>query len=159
MLSMNPPDSTDMQSRPSWQSHKRQKWKRVIIIGAFVMALTFIICTSISFRLIYKGVMAACINANREHAGNCSQSLIAYIKSDQQTFENKNKALWALGQLANKEALPFLKELESEISLEHPCDRGIQLCGLEVKKAIQWCSSGNLTSWMYRNQTIWCSKS
>lgn len=50
--------------------------------------------------------------------------------SENHSFEEKNSAVWALGQFADQKALPFLHEIE---------------------KAIKWCKRGNLTSWMYRN--------
>ena len=59
-------------------------------------------------------------------------SLVAMIGSSDYTLKQKNMAIWALGELKGKEALP---ELESLLT-GRPCNHQTEVCQYEVKKAI-----------------------
>jgi len=48
-------------------------------------------------------------------------------------YRANNHAIWALGQLGDKRALPFLKSLLTG----EPCDHETNLCQGEIKEAIQ----------------------
>jgi len=70
------------------------------------------------------------------------------LSSTSRSFREKNEAIWALGQLANKSSLPILrKHYTGKIPNKEPYDKNISQ--YELKKAINWCEKGNLTSWMY----------
>ncbi|MBF0208082.1 MAG: hypothetical protein HQK53_14480 [Oligoflexia bacterium] len=61
----------------------------------------------------------------------------------------RNNAIWALGQLADRRALPALNKLYlGTISPRESGDSTISQ--YELKKAIQWCEKGNATGWMYK---------
>ena len=92
-----------------------------------------------------------CIQAKHEFNSDCVESLISYIKSESNTIREKNRAVWALGQFADKKVLPFLEEIEKSAFSGKSCDLDKDICQYEVKKAIKWCTQGNLTSWMYRD--------
>jgi len=81
--------------------------------------------------------------------------LIELIKSENHSFKEKNNAVWALGQLADKQALSFLNDIVKTASDEKPCNPDKYLCRYEVEKAIKWCTQGNITSWMYKNRDSW----
>jgi len=110
---------------------------------------------SLGFSKIHAGVKSACIQAKQKHDGDCVESLIAFIKSETSTLREKNRAIWALGQLADKKALPFLEEMNESIPPKTPCNHDEQICQYEIEKAIKWCRQGNLTSWMYKNRENW----
>ena len=117
----------------------------------------FIVFTCYSFYKIYSGVKSVCIEAKHEFQQDCVNSLIAYFKSDIHTSEEKNHAIWALGQLADKKALPFLKEIEKEFNCPGKYKYDSYRC-YEIKKAIKWCMKGNATNWMYKNRENWKKK-
>lgn len=75
--------------------------------------------------------------------------------SDSYSFRARNSAVWALGQLADKKALPFLYELNKSLPEQKKCDYDESICKYEVQKAIAWCEKGNVTNWMYKNQANW----
>ena len=104
---------------------------------------------------IYSGVKTTCLRAKAAHPGDCMSALTAYIQSDTHTFRERNKALWALGQLADKKALPFLQELEASYAMVNKCDHNTQVCPDEIYKAIKWSKKGNLTHYMYKNREQW----
>ena len=89
----------------------------------------------------------------QEYQKDCTESLIEVIKSEDYTFNEKNGAVWAIGQIADKKAIPFLEELSETALYEEPCKLSESICGFEVQKAIKWCTKGNVTSWMYTSLT------
>jgi len=103
-----------------------------------------------TFNQIYRQVTRITELAKSEFSGDAVEALSSLIESDAYGFEEKNTAIWALGQLADSEALPFLEELNSDTEDDIiPFDRSSGLSKYEIEKAIQWCQKGNLTSWMY----------
>lgn len=131
------------------------KLKRIIIsLGIFIFILVLMLFFY-SFFKIYLDVKSACLRTQSEYVKDCVDSLIEYIQSDKNTFKNRNSAVWALGQLADKKALPFLYELDKSLPQQEKCKYENSLCKYEVQKAIKWCENGNITSWMYRIQDNW----
>lgn len=117
----------------------------------FIAGATFV---AFAFSTIYKEVKMVCLKAQNEYQLDCIDSLIKYVQSDKYTFRERNSAIWTLGQLADKKALPLLKSLyKGEIPPKEPLDETISQ--YELKKAITWCERGNVTSWMYRHRDKW----
>jgi hypothetical protein len=103
-----------------------------------------------TFNRIYRQVDMITTLAKKEFPGNAVEALGGLIASDAYGFEEKNTAIWALGQLADPEALPVLETLNSVAEDDSvPFDRSSGLSKYEIEKAIKWCRKGNLTSWMY----------
>ena len=63
-------------------------------------------------------------------------------------YSANNRAFWALGQLGDKRALPFLRNLLTG----EPCDHETNLCQGEIKEAIQRLESNqfNLPKFLFR---------
>ena len=121
-----------------------------IIVAGLVI---FLGSACYTFNLIYRQVYRITATARSEFSGNAVQALSSLIESDSHGFEERNTAIWALGQLADPEALPFLERIHAEAGTQTvPFDRSGGLSKYEIEKAIKWCSKGNLTSWMYRKQ-------
>lgn len=119
----------------------------IFSIAFFVLALTF------SLTKIYNDVKSICKEAKQEFHADCTTSLIAYSKSGNHSDREKIKAIWALSQIADSTALPYLENLST---LYECTKKGYEsyLC-YEVKKAIKWCKKGNLTRYMYRQREEW----
>lgn len=136
------------------------KQKRLIRVGfpfkkyifRAILALTlftalFFGCTMF---VIYKEVKEICHEARSEYRLDCVDSLTLLILSEDKSYRQKNSAVWALGQLADRKALPFLQELYTgSIPNKESLDKSISQ--YELFKAIKWCQNGNATSWMYKN--------
>ncbi|TSA26330.1 hypothetical protein D4R71_03950 [bacterium] len=130
-----------------------RKLKKIILYVS-VIALFFIIMSVIfSFHAIYTGVKNICVSAKEEFGQNCVQSLMMYIQSGNHSEKDKTHAVWALGQLADKNTLPFLENLQKEYTCEN--EQGKSKICYEIYKAIKWCTHGNATSWMYKNREKW----
>lgn len=119
---------------------------RVLTLSA-VFGLVLFVC---GFWVIYKDVKTMCIRVKGIYQDNCVNSLMMYLQSGTGTNREKNSAVWALGQLADKNALPFLYELNKTLPEREKCAYDKYLCKYEAQKAIKWCERGNITSWMYR---------
>lgn len=93
-------------------------------------------------------VKTNCLAAKNEYGGSCSQALTKQLQDENQGFRSRNSAIWTLGQLADKSALPALYALYTgDIPDREPLSGMISQ--YELKKAITWCEQGNSTSWMY----------
>jgi len=124
------------------------------IFYVFIIAFFFIILSIVfSFHAIYTGVKNVSVEAKQEFGEDCVHSLILYIQSDDHNEKDKIHAVWALGQLADKNALPFLENLQQEYACESDQAKS-QIC-YEIFKAIRWCMHGNVTSWLYKNREKW----
>jgi hypothetical protein len=114
----------------------------VIICLALIMILYAYACWSIG-----SGVQSMCKEATQEYRGDKIEALIAYVNSERHSLRDRNRAVWALGQLGEKQALPTLQKFYTGL----PCDHNRYLCQRELKKAIELCRGGiNATAWTWR---------
>ena len=118
-----------------------------IMISVLVLVLGFVAYT---FSSIYKGLERITNTAKAEFHGDAVYALMELVKSDAYGFEEKNQAIWAIGQYADKSALPFLELINPETVDSIPFDRKSGLSKREIERAKRWCTKGNCTSWMYR---------
>lgn len=93
-------------------------------------------CIIILFAGISSGVSAEidaiCEEACAKYPGTKVEALITYLKKTKE-LRKKNQAIWALGELRDKKALPILETLYTGA----PCDHSRYVCQYEVKKAIK----------------------
>jgi HEAT repeat protein len=93
------------------------------------------------------GVDAMVSLAQEQHAGPPVEALVAYAGSDANPLRQRNRAVWALGQLGDSAAQPFLAaQLE-----DRPCAHDSTLCQRELRKAVELCSGEpNITAAIWR---------
>jgi hypothetical protein len=96
-------------------------------------------------------VKEQCKYAQGTYEGNCTTALMYLVKDNNQSFRNRNSAIWALGQLGDPQALPILQSLYTGmIPDREPLDAGISQ--YELKKAINLVNGGTNISapvWRY----------
>ena len=131
----------------------KRKLKKIMLYVCAIVIFFIILSFVFSFHAIYTGVKNVCVEAKQEFGKDCVQSLILYIRSADHTQKDKIHAVWALGQIADKNALPILKDLQKEFNCENNPKR-LKIC-YEIHKAIKWCTHGNATNWMYKNKEKW----
>lgn len=127
------------------------KLKRYLIIGFLSVLVGFIIAFAISLRVIFLNVRSTCMEAQMKFEGDCVETLMAYVESDETNFKQKNKGIWALSQLADERALPLMHELLENKTCKDPCDRDNCICELLVNRAIKFTEGFTVTKWMYKN--------
>lgn len=119
----------------------------VLAVGASIFFLFFFIVD------IWIGYEAKriCQEAKWEyHKKTCVDSLIAVLEDEKQGFRVRNNAIWALGQLGDKKALPVLEKYYTGIIPDkEPLDNMISQ--YELKKAINLIKGGlNIAGWAWR---------
>ena len=115
----------------------------IVVIGALVLWLTM--------HWISSDVRAACHEARQEFEGDCVEALAAYASSDQRFFEERNDAIWALGEIGDRRAVPALQELlHTANPCESPCNVRKCICQYSLEKAIRLCEGLNIARWVWR---------
>ena len=123
------------------------RWKKISICAV----LGFLVLPGVSYVIVclYIGahVKSMSAEAMREYPGDRVEAVIAYVESESHSLKERNMAVWALGYLGEKRALPVLKRHLTGESCEH--DK--YLCQGELAKAIKKCEGGvNPCAWACR---------
>lgn len=119
-------------------------------IGISIFFLFFFItCSWIGYE-----VKDQCQSAQRQYHQDCVDSLISLLQDEDQPFRNRNDAIWALGQLGDRRALPILQSFYTgQIPAREPLNQTISQ--YELKKAINLTGGGlNLSAIIWRNALL-----
>lgn len=119
--------------------------------------LIFALFLCFSFYRMHAQVKDVSMRAKNVIAKDCVPSLIEYYNSIYCVPDDRVKVIWALGQLADEKALPFLYQIDSTYQCEGydtTMHMHWEIC-YETRKAIKGCSQGNNTSWLYYNRKNW----
>ena len=120
-------------------------------MALWVSALSVVVCfvayVIVSLR-IGAGVQAACETAMASHQGDRVEALMLFVEDDRHTLAERNRAVWALGQLGDRRALPLVRKYYSG----QPCDHENALCERELGKAIKLLEGGlNASALVWRH--------
>ncbi len=103
-------------------------WLLVIVLGvAFVASIPLYI-------MIGSGVNKTSQSAMAQFPGDRVEALMALVDCEGCSLHDRNHAVWALGQLKDKRALPVLHKYYSG----KPCDHEREICQHEITKAVRW---------------------
>jgi hypothetical protein len=116
----------------------------LFIIGLSITAL--IICLFLTLRIwIAHGIKERINIAEMQYAGNAEDALIAYLSDTSHSPQDRSDvAIWTLGQIRSKKALPILKDLYKNDPEGKTC-KGFHnsvLCQYEIHKAIVSIETG-----------------
>lgn len=129
--------------RPSW----RPWLKRGLTV---LLALPIVAFVAVSWA-VGSGVRAARDAAVEVHAGDQVVALVAFVETPTHSLQERNRAIWALGQLGDSRALPVLEKHFTG----GPCDHQRALCQLELGKALKLCRGGtNLPALVWRHGSL-----
>ncbi|MFZ5364520.1 MAG: HEAT repeat domain-containing protein [Patescibacteria group bacterium] len=116
-------------------------------VGVLLLLFAFLITgTQIGY-----DVKKRCDLAQNKYGGECVDALMSQV-ADDSVRTGKNDAIWALGQLGDKKALPFLEKYDNGQPLpeREPWDEGISQ--YELRKAIKLLKSEfNISAFIWRN--------
>lgn len=121
------------------------------LVGVGLFVLVFLITTT----WIGVSVKEKCLVAKGKYSGDCVDALVKVVDSEDNSFRERNYAIWALGQLGDKKALGVLNKYYTGIIPERePYDNG--LSQYELKKAINLLESGfNLSAIVWRHNFLY----
>ncbi len=136
------------------------KWKNPLAwpiryrILSIVLVLALVFGGILTFRFV---VLSAEFNhfyaeIQEQYVGDVVEIMIACLEDEQQSLDNKNHAIWFVGQFGDTRALPALRTLHTG----EPCDHSHVVCQREVNRAIQALEDGGEPPrlWtMFRNAT------
>ena len=106
---------------------------RAMLAALFVLVLV----SYVGLGLVIGWEVQSAIAAAQELApGKPVSALLAVALSDGAPIRSRNRAVWALGQLGAREALPALESLV----IDDKCDHETRICQHELRKAIRACS-------------------
>lgn len=132
------------------KNHLKQTISQIFLYGgAVILSICFLVVV-ITYSWLGFEVKSNCQAAKRAYGGDCIVSLSKLLADESRSYRERNSATWALGQIADKRALPILERLYTgNIPDREPLDK--TLSQYELRKAIKWCKEGNGTSWIYKN--------
>jgi hypothetical protein len=111
-----------------------------LMLGAFVF---------ISMR-IGSAVRQISATAVQKHPGDRVEALMQYVEDTDHSFRDRNRAVWTLGQLGDRRALPVLRKYYKGGS----CNHSEALCQRELGKAIKLVNGGvNITAFVWRHSS------
>ena len=132
------------------QSKRRSRFanvKRILGYGALSCLAVLLIAFVLICWSIRSGVKEMSAEAVSQYPGDRVEALMAYVDSDHHSLRQRNRAVWALGQIGDTRALPVLEKYYTG----GPCDHANSLCQGELGKAIKACSGAlNATAWLPR---------
>jgi hypothetical protein len=132
-----------METQTSQQ--KRRSWFKKILIYGIPGGVILLVAALFAVMWMISGdVEERCVLAQKEFGGDCVEALIAVFESDQQPFYQKNEAIWALGQIGDRRALPALEKMYTGEPCEKPCNSRMTICQYGLEKAIKNCKGFNL---------------
>lgn len=121
-----------------------------LAVGFSISLLFFVIAGS----WIGNEVKSQCLPAQKAYGGDCVEALMARLEDDTQSNRTRNSAIWALGQLGDRRALPVLERFYTgQIPDREPLDQVISQ--YELRKAIQLTQGGpNMTAFLWRSRRL-----
>lgn len=122
----------------------RRRWKLIV--------LTFLVCLVAAYLglslLIGQHVRQAVAKAQLFQPGDPVAALLAVVHSPDKSLEERDQAVWALGQMGDPVALGPLERLYTG----EPCDHEFILCQKELKTAIELCGGEyNISALIWRH--------
>jgi hypothetical protein len=133
------------------ESIRKINGKRRIAV-ALGAAVGFLIVSYVVISLVIgSGVRSVGAAALGEQPGDRVAAIMAYADAPAHSLKDRNRAVWALGQLGDPRALPVLEKYYTG----QPCDHDRALCQYELKKAIKLCRGGtNLSAFVWRRGSL-----
>lgn len=131
----------------------RPRFRRTLLWGIPVVLLICVAVITLLSLSIELGLRKLCEAATQEFPGDKVDAVMMSVESTQYGYDDRlysanNRAFWALGQLGDQRALPFLRNLVTG----EPCDHETNLCQGEIKEAIHKLEEDqfNLPSFLWR---------
>lgn len=131
----------ESKSLSGWASFKRVLCYAALICSAVLVVGFVCLCLSLRSGIRHMGDLAV-----QEYPGDRIEALMAYVESENHSLRERNRAVWALGMIGDRRALPLMEKSWTG----KPCDHDTTLCQGEVGKAIKKCrGNSRFTAWLF----------
>lgn len=127
--------------------------RRVLLKGILIVLLACVVVIILLSLWVELHLKETCEMATQKYPGDKVEALMMSVETKEygynaHLYRANNRAFWALGQLGDKRALPFLRSLLTG----EPCDHETNLCQVEIKEAIQQLERNqfNLPKFLFR---------
>ena len=107
-----------------------RKWAVGLSAAFLVFAMTGYAAVFLS---IHAGVSDAARSAMTKYRGDRVQALSLLVNCESCSLAERNRAVWALGQLRDARAIPILMKYYTR----QKCDHASDLCQHELRKAVE----------------------
>ena len=128
--------------------------KRILFIAGISITV-LLLCLFLAMRIwIGHGIKDRISIAKLQYSGIAEDALIAYLQDTAHTPQKRSDvAIWTLGQIRSKKALPILKGLYKDDPLGKTCKghHNTVLCQYEIHKAIVSIERG----WLGAKEKNW----
>lgn len=131
-------------------NRKPRKWRKVVLVTVAIV-VTCLLAAHVGVSLwIGADVRAMAAEAMQQYDGDRVEALMQYVDDSSHSYRDRNRAIWALGQLGDDRALPTVKKYYTG----EPCDHDAALCQRELSKAIDLLEGGfNATAVVWRGSS------
>jgi hypothetical protein len=120
--------------------------KKFLLYGIPTGIILLIVAYGLACWSIGAGVKSISEEALAVYAGDTIEALMKYVDSEEQSLQQRNRAVWTLGQIGDPKALPVLEKFYTG----EQCDHSQSLCQHELEKAIKACKgSFNAGRWAW----------
>lgn len=111
--------------------------RSILLRGIPIVLLVCVVAIALFSLWIELSVKKVCAAATQKYPGDKVEALMTFVETKENSYRANiysanNHVFWALGQLGDKRALPFLKKLVTGES----CNHETNLCQGEIKEAI-----------------------
>ena len=131
----------------------KSRLRRILLRGILIVLLVCVVGIILFSLWIELTVKKVCTVATQKYPGDKIEALMMSVETKEygynaHLYSANNRVFWALGQLGDKRALPFLRNLVTG----QPCDHETNLCQGEIKEAIHKLETNgfNLPKFLWR---------
>lgn len=129
---------------------KVQKNKALVIYFISIGIIFFFFVFLVSVNVIGYSVKEKCLLAQEKYEGECVGALVSYVVDENNSFESRNSAIWALGQIGDERSIGILEKYYTG-NIDRRCNRSEELSQLELKRAIGYIRGDvNVTTFFWR---------
>jgi hypothetical protein len=123
------------------------RWTLTMLAVCFVGMSALLLA---ALHVISVEVRSACVSAQTEFEGDCVVALSQVAVSPDHSYQKRNRAIWALGEIGDSRAIPILENLSTGEPHPPHCNIKHGICEYGVSKSIQLCAGMNVVRYVWR---------
>jgi hypothetical protein len=110
-----------------------RNWGKYVFRVIAILVIVLFAVTAIMELLIGSGVKSSIQAAQAHFPGKRVEALMAMVECESCSLEDRNQAVWALGQLDDRRALPVLEKYYTG----KPCNHRLEMCQPKLRIALR----------------------